>query len=171
MEDNLKKYLLKELPFINVGLVGIFLDSVTGKLISYHGDEVGISDKNGAFFYLREDSDETYRLTNYNAPKTLETTQNFKLVLYARDLNILQVKECVLNALWNYKINTTNPVVVTSCSTNIGKIIYTEYPKLKADNRLEILKKLEFGSLLSFDLRITGKFTVNNCKCNICKEC
>jgi hypothetical protein len=171
MEDNLKEYLLQELPFINVGQVGIFLDSVTGKLISYHGEEIGISDKNGAFFYLRENGDETFRLSNYNAPKTLETLQDFKLILYARSLDIKQVKECVLNALWNYKINTTNPISVTACSTNIGKIIYTEYPKLKASERLDILKKLEFASLLSFDVRITGKFTVNNCKCNICQEC
>lgn len=171
MENEIRKYLLEELPFLNAGFIGVFLDTVTGKLISYHGDEIGISDKNGAFFYLRENGDQNYRLLNPNAPKTLETIQEYKLVLYARNHDIEGVKKCTLNALWNYRLNTTYPISVSSCSTNIGKIIYNEYPKLKAQDRLDILKKLEFGSLISFDLRITGKFTVNNCKCNICSEC
>lgn len=171
MEDNLKKYLLEELPFLNTGFTEIFLDNITGKLISYKGEEVGISDKNGAFFYLRENGDESYRLINQNAPKTLETSQEYKLVLYAKNLNVHEVKTCLLNALWNFKIKTTNPIIVGSCSTNIGKIIYNEYPKLKAADRLTILKNLEFGSLISLDLRIVGKMTVNDCKCNICTEC
>lgn len=171
MEDDLKKYLLEELPFLNTGFTGIFLDNITGKLISYKGEEVGISDKNGAFFYLRENGDEGYRLMNTNAPRTLETNQDFKLIIYARNNDVHEVKKCVLNTLWSYQKKTTFPILVTSCSTNIGKIIYTEYPKLKANDRLDILKNLEFGSLISFDLRITGKITVNNCKCEICKEC
>lgn len=171
MEDNLRKYLLEELPFLNSGFTGIFLDNLTGKLISYKGEEIGISDKNGAFFYLRENGDENYRLLNQDAPRTLEITQDYKLVMYARNLNVLEVKKCLLNSLSNYKINTTFPLSVESCSTNIGKIIYTEYPKLKTNERLDILKKLEFGSLISVDLKIIGKMTANNCKCNICSEC
>ncbi|ROI05447.1 hypothetical protein EGI16_03410 [Chryseobacterium sp. G0240] len=171
MEIDIRDYLLEELPFLNAGFTGIFLDSITGKLISYHGEEIGISDKNGAFFYLRENGDQNFRIQNLNAPKMLETNQEYKLILYARNHDIEEVKKCTLNALWNYRLNTVYPISVTSCSTNIGKIIYTEYPKLKAEDRLNILKNLEFGSLLSFDLKITGKFTVNNCKCNICKEC
>lgn len=171
MEDKIKKYLLENLPFLNSGFTGIFLDSITGKLISYYGDEVGISDKNGAFFYLRENGEESYKVMNISAPKTLETSQDFKLVMYARDMNVSEVKKCVLNVLWNFKEINSTPISVISSSTNIGKIILTEYPKLKADDRLSILKNLEFGSLLSFDLRIIGKITVNNCKCNICKEC
>lgn len=171
MEDKIKKYLLENLPFLNAGFTGIFLDSITGKLISYYGEEVGISDKNGAFFYLRENGEESYKVLNISAPKTLETSQDFKLVMYAKELNVDEVKKCVLNVLWNYKEINSTPISVISSSTNIGKIILTEYPKLKAEDRLSILKNLEFGSLLSFDLRIIGKITVNNCKCNICREC
>lgn len=171
MEDKIKKYLLAELPFLNAGFTGIFLDNITGKLISYNGDEVGISDKNGAFFYLRENGEESYKVLNISAPKTLETSQDFKLVMYAKDLIADDVKKCVLNTLWNFKEINSTPISVISSSTNIGKIILTEYPKLKAEDRLSILKNLEFGSLLSFDVRITGKIKVNNCNCNICKEC
>ncbi|KAB1228446.1 hypothetical protein [Chryseobacterium viscerum] len=171
MEIDIKNYLLEELPFLNAGFTDIFLDSMTGKLISYLGEEVGISDKNGAFFYLRENGDQNYRLQNTNAPKTLETSQEFKLIIYARNHDIEAVKKCTLNALWNYRLNTVYPITVSSCSTNLGKIIYSEYPKLQPEERLNILKNLEFGSLLSFDIKIAGKFTVNNCKCNICKEC
>lgn len=171
MEDKIKNYLLENLPFLNAGFTGIFLDNITGKLISYYGDEVGISDKNGAFFYLRENGEESYKVVNISAPKTLETSQDFKLVMYAKDLNVDEVKKCVLNALWNFKEINSTPISVISSSTNIGKIILTEYPKLKNEDRLSILKNLEFGSLLSFDIRITGKITVSNCECKICATC
>ncbi|MFC7347313.1 hypothetical protein ACFQO9_11350 [Chryseobacterium zhengzhouense] len=171
MEDKIKEYLLAKLPFINVGFTGIFLDNITGKLISYHGEEIGISDKNGSFFYLRENGDEDYRLNNSNAPKTIDTAQNYKLVLYGANNDSFAVKNCVLNALWNYKLKTTFPITVVSSSTNLGKIIYSEYPKLKEAERLDILKKLEFGCLLSFDLKITGRITVNDCECKICTTC
>lgn len=171
MEDKIKKYLLNELPFLNAGFTGIFLDNITGKLISYYGDEVGISDKNGAFFYLRENGEETYKTLNISAPKTLETSQDFKLIMYARDLNVADVKKCVLNVLWNFKEKNSTPISVISSSTNIGKIILTEYPKLKAEDRLSILKNLKFGSLLSFDIRIIRKITINNCECKICTTC
>lgn len=167
MEDNIKDYLLQNLPFLKVGFTGIFLDNVTGKLISYYGEDVGISDKYGAFFYLRQNGDENYRLSNSNAPKSLETIQDYKLIVYGANNNSLAVKNCVLNLLWNFKLKTSFPISVTSCSMNLGKIIYTEYPKLKDIEKLDILKKLEFGCLLSFDLKISGRFTVSDCECKI----
>ena len=167
MEDKLKAYLLENLKFLNTGFVHIFLDNIPGKLISYLGDEVGISDKNGAFFYLRENGDESYNIVNTNSPKTIDIVQDFKLIVYGRNNDSLIVKKCVLNAIWNYKEKTTFPISVVSCSTNLGKIIYQAYPKLKEVDRLDILKKLEFGCLLSFDLKITSRQTVNSCECKI----
>ncbi len=165
MEDKIKQYLLQSLPFLNAGFTGIFLDNISGKLISYYGEEVGISDKYGTFFYLRENGDENYRLLNISAPKTVETSQEYKLVVYAGNRNIIDVKTCVLNALENYKINTSFPISVVSSSTNMGKIIVNEYPKLKAEDRLSVLKNLQFGCLISFDLKLIGKITVNDCRC------
>lgn len=167
MEDKIKTYLLQQLAFLKAGFVGIFLDEITGKLISYYGEEAGISDKYGEFFYLRENGDQSYKLLNASAPKTLETSQQYKLIVYAGNRNIDDVKKCVINVLEKYREKNSFPVSVISSSTNMGKIIITEYPKLKTEDRLMILKNLEFGCLLSFDLRLTGKLTINDCQCLI----
>lgn len=167
MEDNIKTYLLEKIPFLKAGFIGIFLDDITGKLISYYGEEAGISDKYGEFFYLRENGDQSYKTLNVSAPKTLETSQQYKLIVYAGNRDVDNVKKCVINALENYKEKSSFPISVVSCSTNMGKIIITEYPKLKSEERLTILKNLEFGCLLSFDLRLTGKLTINDCQCLI----
>lgn len=169
MVDNLKNYLLKELPFINVGVVGVYQDVITGKILSYENDEVGISDKDGNSFYIRENGDESYRVIQQNAPKTVERNRNFKLVLFCKKLNIESVKDCVLNSLFNYKINGANVLNVTSSTVNIGKIVNEEYPRVK--DKSEIMKRLEQGSLLAVWFNLSEKKYENYCKCEITERC
>lgn len=164
--DKLKSYLLEKIPFLNMGFVGIFLDDISGRLISYQGEEVGISDKYGKYFYIREKGGEDYRVIQEKAPKIVETYQNYRLILFAENLDILETKKCILNALFFFP-----NIEITSCSTNIGRIITEEYPKLSHAERLAILKNINFGSLIAVDFQMRGEITPNNCECKICEEC
>ena len=153
MVNKLTDHLLEKLSFINFGFDGIYLDSITGKLISY----------------IRENGEETYRVINQVAPKTIETSQDFRIVVSAGELDATEVKSCVLNALFSYKINNSNVLTVLNSSINVGKIINEEYPKLSASDRLDIIKKIKLGSLIAVNFRLTGKINENNCKCKICE--
>lgn len=171
MVAEIKEYLLEELPFLNTGFVDVFLDGVTGKLISYHGDEVGLSDKNGKFFYIRENGDENYKMNQQRGPMIVGTERNYRIVMYAGDLDTLSVKKCLLTALFVFEKNGRKIITVQSSSTNLGGIVSSEYPKLRDSDRQNVLKSLKFGSLLAVDFKVTDQMIVNKCKCEICAEC
>ena len=164
--DKLKTYLLNTLPFLESGFIDIFLDTISGRLISWKGEEVGIDDRNGNYFYIREVSSENYRIKSNEAPKMLTATQNYKLVLVAQKKEMEEVKTCVINALSYF-----DGVILSSTNNNIGEIIKSEYPAKSSTEILEIMKKINFGTVISANFTFTRDIYVNNCKCEIPEEC
>ena len=170
--DNFKTYLLEKLPFINHGEVGMYMDVVKQRIISPDEVEVGVSDKHGNMFYIRETSIENYRITQQTAPKSYDIYQDFRIVFFL-DFNVRKAKRHIINALFNYKIKTFYPITVSSSTTNIGQIMRWEHPHLSTENLLAALKNTKFKTLLLVDFRMnlrdyadTCEWGENNEECN-----